>query len=243
MSRDERRWLLPHQADGPKTSYFQPGRRAIALLVAGILAFYVAGAIHLHGALEPPQEKDAGQRDGDGRVELDAAHISFPLDCSFRQYTLSADDEGLAYISGNGRAFRSDHTNLFGRGVTGKIISVDANAFLLRSNGECCRFMDSGDEILLKPTSFFNYRSVGNAVFDTAMATLWVDPEQASMFWQDANGLPLRWDYIPKSPAGKRITAGKMMSMVFTNFTLGPQDRILFDVPASCTTAQRCRFD
>ncbi|CAK4677831.1 unnamed protein product [Aphanomyces euteiches] len=173
MSRDERRWLLPHQADGPKTSYFRPGRRAIALLVAGILAFYVAGAIHLHGALEPPQEKDAGQRDGDGRVELDAAHVSFPLDCSFRQYTLSADDEGLAYISGDGRAFRSDHTNLFGRGVTGKIISVDANAFLIRSNGECCRFMDSGDEILLKPTSFFNYRSVGNAVFDTAMATLW----------------------------------------------------------------------
>ncbi|ETW08230.1 hypothetical protein, variant [Aphanomyces invadans] len=101
-------------------------------------------------------------------------HVSFPLDCSFHQYTLSADDDGLAYVSGDGRSYRSDHTNLFGRGVTGKIVSVDANAFLIRSNGECCRFMDSGDEILLRPTSFYNYRAVGNAAFDTAMATLCV---------------------------------------------------------------------
>ncbi|KAF0687649.1 Aste57867_20633 [Aphanomyces stellatus] len=173
----------------------------------------------------------------------DYSHVSFPLDCSFHQYTLSADDDGLAYVSGDGRAFRSDHTNLFGRGVTGKIVSVDANAFLIRSNGECCRFMDSGDEILLKPSNFFNFRSVGRAAFDTALATLWVDPAQASMFWLDEGGLPLRWDYIPQSPTGKRISAGKMMSMVFANFTFAPQDKTLFDVPASCTTAQRCRFD
>jgi hypothetical protein len=102
-----------------------------------------------------------------------AVRASFPKDCSFFHYTLSADDEGLAYVSSNGRSFRSDHTNLFGRGITGKIVSVDANAFLIRSNGECCRFMDSGDEILLKPTSFFNYRSIGNANFDTTLATLW----------------------------------------------------------------------
>ncbi|ETV80577.1 hypothetical protein H257_06110 [Aphanomyces astaci] len=177
-------------------------------------------------------------------TQLDAYdHVTFPLDCSFHHYTLSADDDGLAYVSGDGRSFRSDHTNLFGRGVTGKIVSVDANAFLIRSNGECCRFMDSGDEILLRPKSFYNYRAVGNATFDTTMATLWVDPEQASTFWLNADGLPLRWDYIPKSPPGRRITFGKMISMVFANFTLGPQDRTLFDVPAICTTSQRCRFD
>jgi hypothetical protein len=62
------------------------------------------------------------------------------------------------------------------------------------------------------------------------------------MYWVDSKGLPMRWDYIPKSPSGIHITAGKMMSMVFSNFTLGNQQAMLFDVPAICTTAQQCRF-
>ncbi|OQR83248.1 hypothetical protein ACHHYP_14918 [Achlya hypogyna] len=214
-------------------------------LVMGIGLFCV-GAVNLSEGTAVPQGMSLAVSARDGLGSLAAMAVIepiFPLDSSFRHYTLSADDEGVGYLSADGQSFRSDHTNLFGRGVTGKIVSVDANAFLIRSSGECCRFMDSGDEILLKPASFQNYLSVGAAGFDSGTATLWVDPEEASMFWVNDAGLPLRWDYIPKSPVGMRITSGKMISMVYANFTVGHQAAQLFDVPASCTTAQRCRFD
>ncbi|OQR86042.1 hypothetical protein THRCLA_22984 [Thraustotheca clavata] len=227
------------------------GQIGMVTLVMGI-GLFLLGAVNLNESTQPPaiatvemdqQVEPTMGNPSNNSIQDATLVLKFPFDSSFHHYTLSADDEGFGYLSSDGRSFRSDHSNLFGRGVTGKIVSVDDNSFLIRSNGECCRFMESGDEILLKPPSFDNYRAAGNADFDTGTATLWVDSKEASIFWMDRTGLPLRWDYIPKSPLGKRISVGKMISMVYTNFTIGYQPAQLFDVPASCTTAQRCRFD
>ncbi|EQC40646.1 hypothetical protein SDRG_01727 [Saprolegnia diclina VS20] len=241
---DDNRPLSLHEPEVRGRVPAKLGQIGVLTLLMGIGLFFV-GAVNLSESTQAPTIDAPLRLDIETPPPLDAMLTEpiFPLDSSFHHYTLSADDEGDGYVSADGRAFRSDHTNLFGRGVTGKIVSVDGNAFLIRSNGECCRFMDPGDEILLKPQSFANYLSVGAAEFDSGPATLWADPEETSLFWVDVHGLPLRWDYIPKSPLGKRITAGKMISMVYANFTTGTVAAPLFDVPASCTTAQRCRFD